>query len=75
MCGVVPSLSHTPSCCAQGQLNVTFIRLYKHCHGTYLCAIFMTFFHFIHWELEVYFLSITEHCYFENNDSVQYDRV
>jgi len=24
MCGVVPPLSHMPSCCAQGQLNVTF---------------------------------------------------
>ena len=27
MCGVVPLVSHMPSWCAQGQLNVTFIRL------------------------------------------------
>jgi hypothetical protein len=71
MCGVVPPLFHIPSWCTQGQLNVTFIVLYKHRYGTYWHVIFMTFFRFIHWELEICFfplhhqiLSFKKYCLF-----------
>jgi hypothetical protein len=61
------SVPYTSMLCT-GQLNVTFIRLYTYCHGTYWCVIWWLYFtSFIGNLKSVCFLFIIEYCNFKNN--------
>jgi hypothetical protein len=68
MCGAMPSLTHTPLWCAQGQLYCciyqTVETLLQYIRTCYFCDLFSL--HSL-WTWSVCFLFITVHCHFKNN--------